>query len=161
VDSFRHAHPGIPLLIAEDAGIGPIILHAERLRDLRDTDRTPLVLLGTQKSFPFQPRPSLIVVPGMPDGVIACMPLLDSWGIASRLANLTDSPGCFAGTVTDLARRWVETLAPAERRKVQIAVSGADNLEKSVALLTQQQGLRPPRPIALAPATSGAPGSDD
>jgi len=40
-------------------------------------------------------RPSTIVLPGMPDGVIACMPLLDDWGVPSRLATLAGFPGCF------------------------------------------------------------------
>jgi dihydroorotate dehydrogenase electron transfer subunit len=31
--------------------------------------------------FPFDPQPSQIIVDGLPDGVIAAMPLLDDWGI--------------------------------------------------------------------------------
>src|ERR1700722_18226857 len=59
----------------------------------------PLVLLGSDTSFPFRPRPSVIIVPGIPTGVIACMPLLEEWGIASRLASTLDLPGCFEGAV--------------------------------------------------------------
>ena len=44
----------------------------------------------------------------LPDGVIAAMPLMEDWGIASRLASLQGYPGCFEGYVTDLARAWLD-----------------------------------------------------
>ena len=47
----------------------------------------PLVLMGSEIPFPFHARPSQIMVAGIPAGAIACMPLLDEWGIASRLAS--------------------------------------------------------------------------
>ena len=72
----------------------------------------PLVLLGSHTPFPFRPRPSVIVVPGIPTGVIACMPLLEEWGIASRLASTADLPGCFEGTVTDLAEVEILSCGP-------------------------------------------------
>ncbi len=105
------------LVIGEGAGIGPAIYFAERNRA---TLTRPLVLLGSDTPFPFRPRPSVIVVPGIPIGVIACMPLLEEWGIASRLASTLDLPGCFAGTATALADIWLASLAAAERAQVEI-----------------------------------------
>ena len=47
----------------------------------------PLVLMGSEIPFPFKTRPSTILVPGIPAGSIAAMPLLDGWGVPSRLAS--------------------------------------------------------------------------
>jgi dihydroorotate dehydrogenase electron transfer subunit len=105
------------LIIGEGAGIGPAIHFAEQNRA---TLHRPLVLLGSDTPFPFRPRPSVIVVPGIPTGIIACMPLLEEWGIASRLASTLDLPGCFDGPVTALADIWLASLVAAERAQVEI-----------------------------------------
>ena len=61
--------------------------------------------MGSEIPFPFRARPSTLLVPGMPAGVIACMPLLEDWGVPSRLASLAGFPGCYEGYVTALAER--------------------------------------------------------
>jgi dihydroorotate dehydrogenase electron transfer subunit len=88
----------------------------------------PLVLLGSAGPFPFRPRPSVILVPGMPPGVIACMPLLEEWGIASRLASTLDLPGCFEGAVRTLADVWLASLNGEEL--AQVEVFGNDELAR-------------------------------
>jgi dihydroorotate dehydrogenase electron transfer subunit len=103
------------LVIGEGPGIGRAIHFAEQNRT-----KQLLVLLGSDTPFPFRPRPSVIVVPGIPTGVIACMPLLEEWGIASRLASTLDLPGCFDGPVTELAQGWLNSLAAAERAEVEV-----------------------------------------
>jgi dihydroorotate dehydrogenase electron transfer subunit len=113
------------LLIGEDGGIGPMVGLADSLRSRRDADWRILVLLGSETTpFPFRPRPSVIVVPGIPAGTIACMPLLEEWGVASRLASRTDRPGCFDGAVTDLAAHWLRGLSPAGLTQVEIFACG-------------------------------------
>jgi dihydroorotate dehydrogenase electron transfer subunit len=84
----------------------------------------PLVLLGSDTPFPFRPRPSVIIVPGIPTGVIACMPLLEEWDIASRLASTADLPGCFEGTVTALAEAWLSSLSPTDLSDLEIFARG-------------------------------------
>ena len=113
------------LVIGAGAGIGPAIHFVERNRA---TLSCPLVLLGSDTPFPFRPRPSVIVVPGIPTGVIACMPLLEEWGIASRLASTLDLPGCFEGTVTTLADVWLASLNDEEL--AQVEVFGSDELAR-------------------------------
>ena len=103
------------LVIGEAAGIGPAIQFVERRRGM---SWRPLVLLGADTPFPFRPRPSVIVVPGIPTGVIACMPLLEEWGIASRLASTLDLPGCFEGAVGTLADVWLASLNDEELAQV-------------------------------------------
>lgn len=93
------------LMIGGGVGIPPMIFQAESLRN-----KTPgklLVLMGSEVPFPFSPVPSRIVTPGIPDGVIAALPVLEEMGIPSRLASLQGYPGCHDGYVTDLADRWI------------------------------------------------------
>jgi dihydroorotate dehydrogenase electron transfer subunit len=155
------------LLIGEGAGIGPTLFLAEQMRakdtvpDAPSTDAAPgavgpaspyaagagasaaahwrpLVLLGSDTPFPFRPRPSVIVVPGIPTGVIACMPLLEEWGIASRLASTADLPGCFEGLVTDLADAWLSSLSPADLVEVEILSCGPTSLLETTATLARR-----------------------
>jgi dihydroorotate dehydrogenase electron transfer subunit len=59
------------LLVGGGVGIPPIVFLAEHLRDRADEGFRPLVLMGSEIPFPFQTRPSTILVPGMPAGAIA------------------------------------------------------------------------------------------
>lgn len=96
-----------PLLIGGGVGIPPMIFLAEHMR-ASGQNLEPLVLMGSEIPFPFTARPSQIMVDGMSDGTIAAMPLLDDWGIASRLASGEGFAGCYDGFVTELARSWLE-----------------------------------------------------
>ncbi|HLW75071.1 MAG TPA: dihydroorotate dehydrogenase electron transfer subunit, partial [Gammaproteobacteria bacterium] len=93
-----------PLLLGGGVGIPPMVFIADALRQDKRAKWHPLVLMGSEVPFPFKTRPSTILVPGMPDGVIGCMPLMEDWGVPSRLASLQGYAGCFDGYITDLAR---------------------------------------------------------
>ena len=101
----------------------------------------PFVILGSEVPFPFSAQPSQIVVPGLPDGVIASMPLLDDWNIPSRLASLQGYPGCHEGYVTDLARCWLESLSDEERNEVEIFSCGPHPMLEAVASLAKEFSL--------------------
>ena len=107
------AHPERPrtLLLGGGVGIPPMVFLAERLAASKQAHWKPLVLMGSEVPFPFRERPSTIIVPGMPAGSIACMPLLEEWGVPSRLASGADFPGCFPGFVTELADVWLASLS--------------------------------------------------
>jgi dihydroorotate dehydrogenase electron transfer subunit len=132
------------LLIGEGAGIGPTLFLAEQMR-AKDTVPaalgTPLVLLGSDTPFPFRPRPSVIVVPGIPTGVIACMPLLEEWGIASRLASTADLPGCFEGTVTNLADAWLSSLSPTDLAEVEIFSCGPTPMLEATSAVARRHNV--------------------
>ena len=127
-----------PLLIGGGVGMPPMIAIAEALQD---SDKTPFAILGSEVPFPFRQVPSTIVLPGMPDGVIGAMPLLEDWGIASRLASLQGYPGCFEGYVTDLARHWLDALDEATRRQVGIYACGPHPMLEAVVKLAREYGL--------------------
>lgn len=133
-------HPERPraLLIGGGVGIPPMIFLAERLRARSDAEWKPLVLMGSEIPFPFRTRPSRIVVAGIPHGSIACMPLLDEWGIASRLASRSDFPGCFDGFVTQLADKWLESLNAAGLAEVEIFACGPTVMLEATARLARR-----------------------
>ena len=128
-----------PLLIGGGVGMPPMIFLAEALR--KETDKQPMVILGSEVPFPFKPTPSQIMVPGIPEGVISAMPLLDDWEIPSRLASLQDFPGCFEGYVTDLARRWLDAMDSATRNSVEIFSCGPHPMLEAVADLAKEYDL--------------------
>jgi dihydroorotate dehydrogenase electron transfer subunit len=124
-----------PLLIGGGVGMPPMIFIAE---SLRKTDAKPFVILGSEVPFPFDARPSQLMLSGIPDGVIAAMPLLDDWGIPSRLTSLQGYPGCHQGYVTDLARSWLESLTEAQRNEVTIYSCGPHPMLEAVVSLARE-----------------------
>jgi dihydroorotate dehydrogenase electron transfer subunit len=137
---FRiHAERPRPLLIGGGVGIPPMIFLADTLR--RDRGFDPFAILGSEVPFPFQARPSQLLVPGLPADVIAAMPLLDDWGIPSRLASLRGYPGCFEGYVTELARTWLGSLDAAALAQIEVFSCGPHPMLEAVAALAREYHL--------------------
>ena len=136
-------HPERPrtLLLGGGVGIPPMVFLAERLRDAPGAQWKPLVLMGSEVPFPFRTRPSALIVPGIPTGTIACMPLLEEWGIPTRLASLADFPGCFSGFVTALAEAWLTSLSPAELAQVEVFSCGPTPMLEASAKLARRFGV--------------------
>jgi len=130
-------HPR-PLLLGGGVGMPPMICLAE---SLRRSACSPLVILGSEVPFPFHPRPSGILVEGIREGTIGAMPLLDDWGVASRLASLSGFPGCHQGYVTDLARIWLESLAPESLAQVEVFACGPHPMLEATTRLARHFGL--------------------
>jgi dihydroorotate dehydrogenase electron transfer subunit len=128
-----------PLLIGGGVGLPPMIFLAESV--YRNREISPFVILGSEVPFPFQPRPSQTIIPGIPDGVIAGMPLLEDWDVPNRLASLQGFPGCFQGYVTELARRWLESLDAASRAEVEVFACGPHPMLQAVSSLSREYGL--------------------
>jgi len=140
-----------PLLIGGGVGMPPMIFLAEALRGGRGPAPgqeprgaplvmplvKPLVILGSEVPFPFPARPSQFILPGLPQGVIAAMPLLEDWGIPSRLASLQGYAGCFQGYVTDLARAWLQSLDAEALGEVEVFACGPHPMLAAVAALAR------------------------
>jgi dihydroorotate dehydrogenase electron transfer subunit len=149
-----HADRPRTLLLGGGVGIPPMVFLAERLSaHRRDAVRSgggagaaiqawkPLVLMGSEVPFPFRPRPSKIILPGIPAGTLACMPLLEEWGIPSRLASGSEFPGCYAGFVTELADAWLASLGSAELGEVEIFSCGPTAMLEASAALARRYGV--------------------
>jgi dihydroorotate dehydrogenase electron transfer subunit len=132
-----HAERPRALLIGGGVGIPPMVFLADELRGRGAEGFRPFAILGSEIPFPFRARPSTIVVPGMPDGVIGCMPLLDEWGVPSRLTSRAGYPGCHDGYVTDLARLWLAQLDANTRNEVEIFSCGPTPMLRAVAQLAR------------------------
>ena len=127
------------LLLGGGVGIPPMVFLADALR--REPHWQPLVLMGSEVPFPFTARPSAILVPGLPDGVIAAMPLLEDWGVPSRLASLQGYPGCHAGYITELARAWLDSLGETQRSEVSVYACGPHPMLAATAALAAEYDL--------------------
>ncbi len=135
---YHDTHPR-SLLIGGGVGMPPMIFIADELR----TNKLykPFMILGSEVPFPFTLTPSELVVPGMPDGVIASMPLMEDWNIPSRLASTQGYTGCHEGYVTDLARHWLDALTDAQRQEVEIFGCGPHVMLEAVARLANDYDL--------------------
>jgi dihydroorotate dehydrogenase electron transfer subunit len=126
------------LAIGGGVGIPPIVFLVDRLADDEEFAWKPVVLMGSEIAFPFRTRPSTILLPGMPDAAIACMPLLDEWGIPSRLASFAGYPGCYDGYVTDLARLWLRSLTQKQLQDTEIFACGPTPMLVATARLARE-----------------------
>jgi dihydroorotate dehydrogenase electron transfer subunit len=135
-------HAGRPrvLMIGGGVGIPPMLFLAEALAADRKSWK-PLVLMGSELPFPFDLATSRHAVAGLPTGATAAMPLLESLGIASRLASLTGFPGCHRGYVTELADVWLGSLDATERAQVEIMSCGPHPMLVAVAALAGRYGV--------------------
>jgi len=131
-----HAERPRALLVGGGVGIPPMVFLAERLKE--DRHYKPLVLMGSEVPFPFRTRPSATIVAGMPQGSIACMPLLEEWGVPSRLASKSEFPGCYAGFVTELAAEWLGSLESEPLNQVEIFACGPTPMLKATAALARR-----------------------
>ncbi|MDD2816302.1 MAG: hypothetical protein PHP00_11300 [Thiotrichaceae bacterium] len=122
----------LPLLVGDGIGSASLIVLAESLKN--QAAFQPLVLLSAE-SLPFAPRPSQIYLKGMPAGVIAAIPLLEDWKIASRLASTEDAVGCFEGSVTELAAHWLAQLQAETLQQVEIIAAGKPEFLNELAQL--------------------------
>ena len=130
-----------PLLLGGGVGIPPMVFIADALRQDKRAAWKPLVLMGSEVPFPFKTRPSTILVPGMPEGVIGCMPLMEDWGFPSRLASKQAYAGCFDGYITDLAQAWLKGLDKDALAEVEIFACGPTPMLKAAATLAQEFGI--------------------
>lgn len=122
------------LLIGGGVGIPPMVFVADYMRK-KGGHWQPLAILGSEIPFPFDLVASKLATPWLDPRVNRAMPLLESWGVPSRLATLAGFEGCFSGYVTDLAERWLSTLSATELAKTEVFACGPTPMLKAVAAL--------------------------
>ena len=128
------------LLIGGGVGIPPMVYIADWLRQ-DDGDWNPFAILGSEIPFPFELQRSKLDVPGIPNDVNSTMPLLEDWGIPTRLTSLQGYAGCFDGYVTVLADAWLDALPLEELAKVEIFACGPTPMLRAVADLAARHDL--------------------
>ncbi len=133
-DSTTH-----PLLLGGGVGIPPMVFLANELRDHEALH--PFVIMGSEIPFPFKAKPSKIIIPGIPNEVIAAMPLLDDWGIASRLTSQQDYQGCYKGFIHELAEQWFLDLDVKTQCGVEIFACGPSMMLNAVAAFANRNDI--------------------
>jgi len=128
------------LLIGGGVGIPPMVFIADRLRKDGSPWR-PMACLGSELPFPFELRRSNFETPWLDASIDSAMPLLEGWGIPSRLATLAGFEGCFDGYVTELAERWLASLPAAEIARTEVFACGPTLMLKAVAALAARYDL--------------------
>jgi dihydroorotate dehydrogenase electron transfer subunit len=129
------------LLVGGGVGIPPMVFLAEWMCEQPGKPWKPLVLMGSEIPFPFKTRPSTILVPGIPAGSIGAMPLLDGWGVPSRLASKAGFPGCYDGFVTQLADEWLGSLDAAAKAEVEVFACGPTPMLEAMAKVAVKHGV--------------------
>ena len=128
------------LLIGGGVGIPPMVYIADWIRqDKRDWK--PFAILGSEIPFPFELQASQLDVPGIPGDVTSTMPLLEKWGIPTRLTSLQGYKGCFDGYVTTLADTWLHELPERELAQTEIFACGPTPMLRAVADLAARHDL--------------------
>jgi len=129
-----------PLLIGGGVGIPPMVFVAAETLAVKGAYQ-PFVIMGSEVPFPFKAVPSKIMVPGMRPEVIGAMPLLEDWGIPSRLASRQGYAGAHDGFVTDVARAYLDALSEAQRKEVEVFACGPHPMLEAVAKLAREYKL--------------------
>lgn len=134
-------HPERPkmLLLGGGVGIPPMLCLSESIKNSETGNQLqPLVFMGSEVPFPFQQQKSELEVKGVPASVIHSLPLLESWGIPSRLASMQGYEGAHKGYITDLARLWLQQLSASEKAEVEIFACGPTPMLAAVAALAKE-----------------------
>jgi len=127
-----------PLLLGGGVGMPPMVCLAD---SLQECDVEPLAILASEVPFPFEPVESRLPVRGLGEEDRAAHPLLEAWGIPSRLASTRAMAGVFRGYVTEVARSWLESLDEAARAEVELFACGPHPMLEAVVELARSFGL--------------------
>ncbi|MEX2123704.1 MAG: dihydroorotate dehydrogenase electron transfer subunit [Woeseia sp.] len=128
------------LLVGGGVGIPPIIFLAERMRE-DNADWQSLVLMGSEIPFPFDVGRSIIATEWLGKEFEAAMPLMEDWGVPSRLASLAGFDGVFRGYVSELARRWLEAQTEDALAQTEIFTCGPTPMLEAIARLAREFGV--------------------
>ena len=122
-----------PLLIGGGVGMPPMIAIAQQIKD--NSHYQPYTILGSEVPFPFDLVDSKFEAI---DNATKTMPLLEEWGIRAGLASLANFDGVFNGYVTDLAKKYLNSLTYKEIQEIQIYSCGPHPMLEAVAKLAQE-----------------------
>lgn len=132
------------LMLGSDLGLAPIVFFADLLRRRRQHGQS-IALLEFDDEAPFVATPSKILLPAVPNGVIACMPLLEDWGIASRIASTTDQPGTFDGSLVALADYVLAHMPRDDAGAITFVAAGTNEFVERLSTLREKYRIQQER----------------
>ena len=122
-----------PLLLGGGLGMPPILFLAQQLR--REPQITPLVLLASERGFPFCSLRSALPAEGFPESAYLNHQWLEEWGVAGRLCSRQSKAGCFQGALPEMAERYLSQLPVARRLRHAIFACGPKPVLQQAAAL--------------------------
>ncbi|MBF0590346.1 MAG: dihydroorotate dehydrogenase electron transfer subunit [Magnetococcales bacterium] len=129
--------PGRAVLVAGGIGLAPLDFLARHLA----TINVPTVLMvGSEGGLPFPVATSRLSWPGEVSPGMA-LSHLESLGIPSRLASLSEQPGVYRGFVTELLADYLRTLDPGHLSGVTLYVCGPTPMMAAVAHVAREFGV--------------------
>lgn len=128
------------LILVEESALASAVLFAARLRR-QLASPLPLLVIAQWNDAPLKLQPSRMVIPHLPPGAIAAVPLLEDWHIGSRVANPTGRPGCFEGPAAELADYYLSKLDWAYRAALSVWAAGGDEFIAAALRLADRYGL--------------------
>jgi dihydroorotate dehydrogenase electron transfer subunit len=119
------------VLVSAESALACSIFAASRLRLQPQYALT--VFAQFDHPAPFKAVPSQILMPACPSGVIAAVPLLDSWNIPSRLAGSKEQSGFYHGNAVGLLELWWQRLDAEKHLQLQVLGFGEQGFLRSLA----------------------------
>lgn len=126
------------ILIADIQGLAATMFFLYRAAP--NVRRQCLVFLQSDDAFPFQPRPSLFMLPGVPPSTMGCAPLCEDMRIPSRLGSQSGLPGCYDGSVADLLDGWLRLRGRGMVPQPHVYALCSENLSSQLAPICQNWG---------------------
>ncbi len=127
-----------PLLIGGGVGIPPMVFLAESIKDDSNNNWQTFCIMGSEIPFPFEVIQSKLPANGLEDNINGSHPLLEAWGIPTRLASWQGYEKCHKGFVTDVADMYLSQLSVGELQEIEIFSCGPTPMLKAVAALAKK-----------------------
>ena len=138
-NGFSFNNKKISLLIGEGYGISPLIFLADEIK--KTSKQKPILFFSSNNTFPFKYSPSKCILKDFRPDVIASADFLESMGFVSRLASEQYLPGCYNGSVTDLAEEWIKTLDLKQVEKINIYACGTKKMLKNISIIAKKYNI--------------------
>lgn len=134
-----HSRYPRPLLLGGGVGVPPILFLAKLLEGKKGF--SPLVILASERPFPFLVCESKIAVTGLDKNLRATHAGLEAAGIPAMLCRKQACPGCFDGFAHEIADKWLSRLNDTDRAQVEVFSCGPNPMLKAVASLASKYAL--------------------
>jgi dihydroorotate dehydrogenase electron transfer subunit len=141
--------PDRPLIVMIGGGVGipPLIFLGEHLcnhawrnnnwHKVANNRADTVAFFGSEIPFPFELQESEIALEECPALATTTIEIMENCNIPCRLASTAGFAGCYPGMVTDLARRWLETLTVKRLAEATLFACGPEPMLRATAKLAR------------------------
>lgn len=133
------------LLLGGGVGMPPILFLAETLA--KDTKYSPLVMLASERPFPFDTTPNIQEMAqettgdGTPEQATMTLSRLADLGVRGYLASQRGYDGCYKGYLHEMADQWLQNKSHDELPQIALFGCGPPPMLKACAMLAAKYGV--------------------